>query len=52
MLIVNLAGNLVNVITGNEPRALTGVPIVALILRYFARPEVRSYFFCPSCSAR
>ena len=52
MLAVNLAGDLVNVITGHEPRAIFGVPIVALILWYLSRPDVRRYFFHPSSSAK
>jgi hypothetical protein len=52
MLVVNLAGDLVNVMTGNEPRAIIGVPIVALILWYLARPAVRNHFSRPSSAAR
>ena len=52
MLIVNLAGNLLNVLTGNEPRAAIGVPIVALILWYLSTPGARTHFFRPSSSAR
>jgi uncharacterized membrane protein (DUF2068 family) len=44
MLLVNLAGNVVNVITGAEPRAIVGVPIVAAILVYLLRNRTRHHF--------
>jgi uncharacterized membrane protein (DUF2068 family) len=44
MLLVNLAGNVVNVITGAEPRAIVGVPIVLAILVYLLRNRARHHF--------
>ena len=32
MLVLNLAGDIINVLTGTEPRAAVGIPIVLLIL--------------------
>jgi hypothetical protein len=52
MLLMNLAGNLANAITGNEPRAIIGVPIVALILWYLSTPGIRRYFFRRSSAAK
>jgi hypothetical protein len=44
VLCINLAGDVLNSALGTEPRAVVGVPIVALILWYlFSRP-VRNYF--------
>ena len=43
-LTVNLAGDVVNAALGIEPRALVGVPIVALILWYLASRRVRDFF--------
>jgi hypothetical protein len=44
LLIVNLAGDLVNVVLGVERRALIGVPVVALLLWYLSSKRVRSFF--------
>lgn len=44
MLVTNLAGDLINVISGAEPRAMVGVPIVLTILAYLARKQTRDYF--------
>jgi hypothetical protein len=44
LLVVNLLGDLVNVLTGTEPRALVGVPIVVLILLYLLSKRVRRFF--------
>ena len=43
-LIVNVTGDVVNAALGIEPRALVGVPIVALILWYLFSRRVRGYF--------
>ncbi|HEY6931435.1 MAG TPA: hypothetical protein VJA66_17325 [Thermoanaerobaculia bacterium] len=43
-LLINLAGDVVNSALGIEPRAVIGVPIVALILWYLASREVRDFF--------
>jgi hypothetical protein len=52
MLVVNLTGDLVNFLSGNEPRAIIGVPIVTLILWYVATRNVRKYFFPPRDTIR
>jgi hypothetical protein len=45
MLVANLIGDIVNTITGIEPRAAIGIPIVSSILWYLARsPAIRQYF--------
>jgi hypothetical protein len=44
VLLVNLGGNVVNSVLGIEPRALVGVPVVALILWYLASRRVRNFF--------
>jgi hypothetical protein len=43
-LLVNLAGDVINAALGIEPRALVGVPVVALILWYLFSRQVRDYF--------
>ncbi|MFL6293962.1 MAG: hypothetical protein ACJ759_23955 [Thermoanaerobaculia bacterium] len=44
LLIVNLIGDVANVALGTEPRAIVGIPIVALLLFYLSRPGVRACF--------
>jgi hypothetical protein len=44
LLAINLVGDLVNFGVGVEPRAIVGVPIVALLLWYLLSPSVRSFF--------
>jgi hypothetical protein len=44
LLFVNLAGDLVNVITGIEPRAIVGIPVVLAVLAYLMRRRTRQYF--------
>lgn len=44
LLIVNLAGDVINVALSVEPRAIVGVPVVALLLWYLASSRVRSFF--------
>ena len=44
LLVVNLIGDIANVVLGTEPRAIVGIPIVALLLIYLFRPGVRRYF--------
>jgi hypothetical protein len=44
ILVVDLLGDLTNVILGTEPRAAVGVPIVAVILWFLASARVRSFF--------
>jgi len=43
-LFINLAGDVVNSVLGTEPRAVVGVPIVALILWYLFSRRVRDFF--------
>jgi hypothetical protein len=43
-LLINLVGDVVNAALGIEPRAVVGVPVVALILWYLASRQVRGYF--------
>src|SRR5262245_6345669 len=43
-LLVNLTGDLVNAALGIEPRAVVGVPIVALILWYLSSRKVKDFF--------
>jgi hypothetical protein len=43
-LLLNLTGDVINAALGIEPRAVVGVPIVALILWYLASRQVRNYF--------
>lgn len=44
LLVINLAGDVINVVSGAEIRALAGVPIVALLLWYLSSGPVKSYF--------
>jgi uncharacterized membrane protein (DUF2068 family) len=44
VLSLNLFGDLFNVISGIEPRAAIGIPIVVLIIVYLLRPGVRRFF--------
>ena len=44
MLVLNLCGDVVNVITGTEPRAAIGIPIAGLILAYLLRKPMRRHF--------
>jgi hypothetical protein len=43
-LLLNLAGDVVNSALGIEPRAVVGVPVVALILWYLVSRQVRDFF--------
>jgi len=43
-LLVNATGDIVNAALGIEPRAIVGVPIVALILWYLSSRQVRDFF--------
>jgi uncharacterized membrane protein (DUF2068 family) len=45
MLTANLVGDLVSVISGNEPRAVVGIPIVLFIIVLWMRKETREYFY-------
>lgn len=44
ILTINALGDLANAILGNEPRAIIGLPIVALILAYLFSRKVRGFF--------
>jgi hypothetical protein len=44
MLIINLVGDIINVIAGTERRALVGIPIVLVLIIYLLRSETREYF--------
>ena len=44
MLGANLVGDLLAVTTGQEPRAIVGVPVALLVLIYLMRRRVRSLF--------
>ena len=44
LLLVDLAGNLLNAALGIEPRAVIGLPVVALLLWYLWTPRVRGFF--------
>jgi hypothetical protein len=44
LLLLNLAGDLINGALGIEPRAWVGLPVVALLLWYLRSRKVRSYF--------
>ena len=43
-LVINLAGDVLNSALGTEPRAIVGVPVVALILWYLSSRRVRDFF--------
>ncbi len=44
MLTFNLAGNVINVITGTERRAIVGIPIVLTLMFYLLKNKTRQYF--------
>lgn len=43
-LSIHLVGDIVSVMSGTEPRAIIGIPIVMAVLVYLSRPQVRSAF--------
>jgi uncharacterized membrane protein (DUF2068 family) len=43
-LAVHLVADVLNVVSGTEPRAIIGIPIVVALLVYLRRPDVRSAF--------
>lgn len=43
-LFINATGDVLNSVLGIEPRAVVGVPVVALILWYLFSRQVRSFF--------
>ena len=48
LLFVNLTGDLLNAALGIEPRAVYGLPVVALLLWYLSSSRVRSFFCTPA----
>lgn len=44
LLAINLMAAIANVLTGAEPRAKVGIPIVAALLAFLTSKQVRSYF--------
>jgi hypothetical protein len=44
LLTINLIGDIINVVTGTEPRAVVGVPIVIAILAFLTSKRVRGFF--------
>jgi hypothetical protein len=48
---VNCAGDIINAALGIEPRAVVGVPLVALILWYLASRQVKSFFQASNAKA-
>lgn len=44
VLTINSLGDLFNVISGTEPRAVVGIPIVIVILVYMLTEKVRRFF--------
>jgi hypothetical protein len=51
MLAVNLVGDALNVLLGVEPRAVIGIPIVAVLIGYLITRRVRSFFAKPKSRA-
>jgi hypothetical protein len=48
ILIINTVGDIINVISGTERRAIIGIPIVVLILAYLFSRTVRRFFWSAS----
>lgn len=46
-LCINTLGDLINALSGREPRAIVGVPIVMLILAYLLTRRVKLFFSNP-----
>lgn len=44
VLTINSLGDLFNVISGTEPRAIIGIPIIIMILAYLLTAKVRRFF--------
>ncbi|MBK8316528.1 MAG: hypothetical protein IPL01_21915 [Acidobacteria bacterium] len=47
ILVINLTGDIANVVLGTEPRAAIGIPIVLLILAFLLTRRVKSFFNRP-----
>jgi hypothetical protein len=48
ILTINSIADLFNVVSGKEPRAIIGIPIVILILAYLLSQKVRWFFRPPT----
>jgi hypothetical protein len=48
LLAINLLGDVVNVVTGTEPRAAVGIPIVLAIIAGLATKRARRFFVRPA----
>ena len=44
LLVVNLIGDIFNVVSGTEPRAIIGIPIAILIIAIVTTPATRAFF--------
>jgi len=44
LLLINLLGDVTNVVLGIEPRAALGIPIVLALLFFLSTASVKSYF--------
>lgn len=44
LIMINLIGDVTNVLLGTEPRAIVGVPVAAAILAYLMSRKVRHFF--------
>ena len=44
LLAVNLLGDIYNVVSGTEPRAAIGIPIVVALLFFITRPQIIAFF--------
>jgi hypothetical protein len=47
LLAINLIGDIANVVTGTEPRAAVGIPIVLVIIACLATRRARRFFVRP-----
>ena len=44
VITINALADLISVVSGNEPRAIIGIPVVILILAYLLSQKVRQFF--------
>jgi hypothetical protein len=44
VIALNAIGDLINVITGTEPKAIVGIPVTFLVLAYLMRKQTKNYF--------
>jgi len=44
MLTMNLVGDVINVISGTERRAIVGIPVVVFLLAFLMRKRTKEYF--------